>query len=257
MPTTGVSVAAAMCSGPVSPPTNRRLRPTSDLSSCRSNSPSSTMRSAEGPRRTRASRAIRAAASRSDGPELNTIRRRGPPRASAAAVSAKNSSGQRRNGFPALTCIITSSSVSATPARASRSRIRVSASGSSAMVIRSRARSGRPPDQPGMASRRSHWFSTECLGRRSRARGAIRVYIQPRPLMSYPIRSFAPLAQASHALRGPPCRSSVRSNRSRLNRRASAMSSRSRRQPRRRGATITSSSSGWPLTMAAAAGSTR
>ena len=85
MPTTGVAVAAAMCSGPVSPPTNSRLRPISALSSCRSNSPG---RRCGRPRR-RAARAPPpqsvAAASRSDGPELSTSRRRACPAASAAS----------------------------------------------------------------------------------------------------------------------------------------------------------------------------
>ena len=38
--------------------------------------------------------------------------------------------------------------------------------------------------QPGIASSRSHWFWTECRGRKSCARGAMRVYIHARPFMS-------------------------------------------------------------------------
>ena len=79
-PTTGVSVAAAMCSGPVSPPTKSRLRPISALSSSRSNSPRSMIRCASAPSRARVAAAIREAASRSDGPELSTSRRCRIPR---------------------------------------------------------------------------------------------------------------------------------------------------------------------------------
>ena len=233
-----------MWSGPVSPPTNSRLLPISALSSCRSNSPRSTMRPAAAPSRPRASAAMRDAASRSDGPELNTSRRRGFPAASAAAVSAKNASGHRLNGLPALTCRTASSSSGVTPARASRSAIRASAAGSSAISTRSRVSSAAPPVHPGIASSRSHWFTTECRGRRSRGRWTARVYIQRRPWMSYPMRSPAPLAHVSHALRGPPCRSSTRSNRSRRSRRARARSSAIRRAPRVRGAMMTSSRCG-------------
>ena len=65
--------------------------------------------------------------------------------------------------------------------------------------------------QPSIASRRSHWFTTEWRGRRARGRPTTRVYIQLRPLISYPIRRGARDNQASHALRGPPCMSMTRS----------------------------------------------
>ena len=108
------------------------------------------------------------------------------------------------------------------------------------------ARLGPPlrPSIPGSPRADPTGSRTECRGRRSRGRWTTRVYIQRRPWMSYPIRSPAPLAHVSHALRGPPCRSSTRSNRSRRSRRASARSSAIRRAPRVRGAMMTSSRCG-------------
>ena len=257
MPTIGVGVDAAMCSGPLSPPTNSRLSPTSARSSCRSNSPRSTTRSRSAPSRLRAAVAIRTAASRSDGPELSTIRREVPRAASVVTRSAKKASGHRRNGFPALTWTTITSSAAPTPARSRRVRMRASALASSAISTASRSGSASSRGRPGSASSRSHWFNTECRGRRSRARGTIRVYIQARPRMSYPMRSRAPLAQVSHALRGPPCMSIATSNRSRRSRRTSERSSSSRLAPRLRATTITSSRWGLLITTGAASCSTR
>ena len=148
MPTTGVSVAAAMCSGPVSPPTNSRLRPINALSSCRSNSPRSTIRSAAAPSRPRASAAIRDAASRSDGPELNTSRRRGRPRRQRRGGLRETLRASAGTGCPRSRGARSARRRPPTPARASRAAIAWSAAGSSAISTRSRAgsrRSARPP----------------------------------------------------------------------------------------------------------------
>jgi len=96
-------VVAAICSGPESPPMNSRLRTISARSSARSNSPISRTRSAAGPNDCRAAAPIRAAASRSDGPELNTIRLAAEPAVSPQISVVNAASGQRLNGFPALT----------------------------------------------------------------------------------------------------------------------------------------------------------
>jgi len=82
---------------------NSRLRPISARSSARSNSPISSTRFAAGPNDCRAAAPIRAAASRSEGPELNTMRRAGEPEARPETSAVKAGSGHRRNGFPALT----------------------------------------------------------------------------------------------------------------------------------------------------------
>ena len=145
-----------MCNGPESPPMNSRLRSMSARSSARSNSPTSTTRSAAGPSHRRASAAIRAAAGRSDGPELRTIRRHGDPLASAETSRVNAASGQRRNGLPALTWITTSSCADVIPQSSSRCATRASACASPAISTESRAGSGSPCGQPSMASSKSH-----------------------------------------------------------------------------------------------------
>lgn len=173
-----------MCNGPESPPMNSRLRSMSALSSARSNSPKSTTRPPSGPSNRRASAAIRAAAARSDGPELRTIRRHGDAPASAETSRVNAASGQRRNGLPALTWITTSSCADVMPQSSSRSATRASAWASPAICTASRAGSGSPCGQPSIASSKSHWFRTECLARSVRGRATVFVYIHVRPVIS-------------------------------------------------------------------------
>ena len=93
----------------------------------------------------RAAAAIRLAASRSDGPELSTIRRRGDACASPATRAAKAGSGQRRNGLPALTCATISSCSGPMPA----------ARRAAARCVPSRPRlAASPPDRAPVPARR-------------------------------------------------------------------------------------------------------
>ena len=127
-----------MCSGPVSPPTNSRLRSTSARSS--GEIELAEIHDAIGaPARTSfAAAAIRPAASRSDGPELSTIRRSGEAAASPATRAVNAGSGHRRNGLPALTCATISSCSGAMPAACSRAAMRASAASSRAISTASR-----------------------------------------------------------------------------------------------------------------------
>ena len=68
------------------------------------------------------------------------------------------------------------------PPRAAAASMRASAAGSSGISTPSRAGSGAPAGHPGIASSRSHWFTTECRGRNVRGRATARVYIQRAPL---------------------------------------------------------------------------
>ena len=131
--------------------------------------------------------------------------------------------------------------------------IRASASESSGISTPSRA--GSHASMPRGASR-SHWFTTECRGRRSSARSTTWVYIHEWPALRYPIRIGAPLAQVSQAARGPPWRSIAVANRRARRRRAYDRSSRHRASPDRLGTTITSSRWGLLQTTGAAIGST-
>ncbi len=215
-------------------------------SSARLNSPNSSTRPRSSPSACRAAAAIRRAASRSDGPELRMIRRRSDPRASPAMSVANDGSGHRRNGFPALTCATISSCPGTTPASCRRRSMRAAASASGVISTASNAGWGPPPGQPSTASSRSHWFTTEWRRRSALGRATERVYIHVRPWTTYPIRCRAPVASASQALRGPPCRSMTRSYRARRSRRASLMSHRILAIPGGRGATSTSSRCGFP-----------
>jgi hypothetical protein len=118
------------------------------------------------------------------GPELRMIRRFGDAAASPATSLENDGSGQRRNGFPALTWATTSSCAEVMPAASSRRAIRASASASRAISTLSRVASGPPEDHPSIASSRSHWFTTECRFRSSRGRGTAVVYIHVRPGMT-------------------------------------------------------------------------
>ena len=177
------------------------------------------------------------------GPDVTTMRRRGELRASAAVSSANESAGQRRNGLPALTCIDDElASTAVTPAAAStpstRAARRPSRGISDRIAMRGRAAGCRD------GASRSHWFSTEWRGRSSRGRCTRRcTSSRGRRLVARRARG-APLSHVSHALRGPPCKSMARSKR----RRAAAARARSRRasrrQPRVRSTTMTSSTCG-------------
>ena len=122
-------------------------------------------------------------------------RRAGRSRRSAsAATSATNdAAGQRRNGFPALTCTTTIGwRRGSTPSAASlpsteRPRPPTRHFGRIAFGIRC-------PDAERRDSR-SHWLTTECRGRSARARSTRSVFIQLRPVTAYPIRRGAPVAQ--------------------------------------------------------------
>ena len=104
-PTTGTPVVPAMCSGPLSPPMYRAARAMSAFSSARSNSPHSRMAwRSDVPSRARAPSAIAVAAAASEGPDVKMIRRFGSFDARRHARSTKAAEGQRRKGFPALTC---------------------------------------------------------------------------------------------------------------------------------------------------------
>jgi hypothetical protein len=85
-------------------------------------------------RRSRACCATPPAAALSDGPDVMTIRRSGASLASAAATSANAAAGQRRNGFPALTCRMISVASGGTRAAASRARTRCFTPGSASIV---------------------------------------------------------------------------------------------------------------------------
>ncbi len=236
---------------------NRRLRSTSARSSARSNSPISRTRSAAAPSDWRAAAPIRAAASRSEGPELSTIRRCGELAAKPDTSVANAGSGHLLNGFPALTCTTTSSSAGATPAASSRRSTCRAASTSIRISTPSRSGEGASVGHPSIASSRSHWLTTECRRRNARGLGTARVYIHVRPGISYPIRVGARESHASQALRGPPCRSMTMSYRSRRSRPARRRSSASRLRPALRGATMTLSRWGFSRTTGSACGSTR
>ena len=113
------------------------------------------------------------AASRSDGPELSTSRRRG---VRGRQIAATRSGEERLPASAGTGCRRSRAPRSArpsrpTPARASRSRHPWRRRPrSSAISTGSRSGIGRPPAHPGIASSRSHWFTTECRGRSSRAR---------------------------------------------------------------------------------------
>ena len=204
------------------------------------------------PRRWRACSAIACAASTSDGPDV-TMKRRD--------VAPREFHDERRKGIgrPAAKRVAGADvqddervRAALTPAVASRARRARSPPVSS---ISTPSRAGSPASMPSGASR-SHCLRTECLGPRSAGRGTTCVYIHVRPRVVYPIRVGAPLAHVNQALRGPPCRSMAMSNRSRLRRRAKAMSSRTRASPCRSGTTSTSSRLGLPRTTGSASGST-
>ena len=167
---------------------NSRLRPISARSSCRSNSPRSTMRPAVGAEPARApSAAIR------DG--RLTVRR---PRAEHDPPP-RDPRRQRRDGLR-RSSLRASAGTGCPRSRAPRSARRRAADPGRAQPRR-HARVGRrverhldrdpasgsgaPPGHPGIASSRSHWFSDRVPRRAARATAAtIRVYIQRRPWMS-------------------------------------------------------------------------
>ena len=180
-PTIGVAVVAAMCSGPVSPPTNNRLRSISARSSARSNSPKSTTRSAATaerlPRRCR------------DAARRLTIRRpraeHDPPRRRRAREARDQCRESRLRPAPeriagARRATTISSCSGATPAsrrrRGDPRRRRRVRRHLDRVAVR---RSGAPAGHPGIASSRSHWFTTECR-RPQRPRPRHRPRVHPR-----------------------------------------------------------------------------
>ena len=200
--------------------------------------------------------AIWRAASASDGPDVRRIRRAGSRRTSASVTAWNEASGQRRNGLPALTWITTSGVLGADAGRA-QPRVGPGGGRRDRRPSRPRRRPGRAAAMPSGASR-SHWLRTEWRGRRSGARATRLVYIQPRPLDV--------VADASRRAAGPgepaAARPAVQVD-GHVEARApqpSAPGARrraSRASPRGLGATMTSLRWGLPVTIGAAAGSTR
>ena len=121
------------------------------------------------------------AAFSSEGPEVSTIRRRESALASWYTTSTKDVRGQRRNGFPALTCTTISEFRGETPAAARRRSTDAAATGSSGISVASISGSGGPIPS---GRRMSHCVTTECRGRSARGRGTRVVYIQLRPATS-------------------------------------------------------------------------
>ena len=168
-PTIGMALVAAMWSGPLSPPMNSAARSTSARSSASEHSPiEHTLSRAAGASRCRARSMTRAAASRSDGPDTTITRTSAWRDTSVATMSANESCGQRRNGFPALTCTTTRRSVSRSPAAWSRAETAAAARGSTGISTGSVSALG---GGTSIGVRRSHWFSTAWRGRSSRGRG--------------------------------------------------------------------------------------
>ena len=162
-PRSASRVVDARCSGPLSPPMYTAARAMRARSSPRSHSRSGG--SAAGVEsRARAASVTRRAASASDGPDATMMRRRGSPSARAAIIEENESSGQRRNSLPALTCTTTSRSSAPMPADSSRRATRSTLAASSA--ISTGSRSGVQSSIPSGASR-SHWLTTEWRGNRS------------------------------------------------------------------------------------------
>ena len=164
-----------MCSGPVSPPTNSRLRADErpQLREAELSELDDPIR--RRPRvRGRAAAAMRSAASRSDGPELRMMRRVGD-----AGRQPDDEPRERRLG-PAPERIARAhvrDDAAHAPAgcRPQRSRraMAASAAASGAISTGLAVGSGVAPGQPSIASSRSHWFTTECRGRNSRGRATV------------------------------------------------------------------------------------
>ena len=186
---------------------NRRLRAISARSSARPNSPKSTIRSGGVSRARRAcARRSGAAASRSDGPELMTIRRRVDAFGKCSQQlgecrlrpSPKRVAGTDMRDDQLVRRLRCRSSPGAPATRRSAAGSGdISTASRDGSVLAARPAVDRLQQVP-LVDDRMPW-------RAARAGGStVRVYIQLRPWTSYPIRCRAPLASVSQLLRGPP-----------------------------------------------------